>query len=52
MVDYAVARRIVDLHMKDGAEHLERTYSIEDMARYIAFARQFKPKVQFLRVTS
>ncbi len=44
MVDYAIARRIVDLHSRMD-ESVERVYSVEDITRYIMFARQFKPKV-------
>ena len=44
VVDYAIARRIVDLHSR-LAESIERVYSQEDILRYITFARQFKPKV-------
>jgi len=44
VTDYAIARRIVDLHSRCG-ESVERKYSVEDMQRYILFARQFKPKI-------
>ena len=44
MTDYAIARRIVDLHSRNE-ESVERVYSLEDIQRYITFARQFKPKV-------
>ena len=44
VVDYAIARRIVDLHSRID-ESIERVYSVEDITRYIMFARQFKPKV-------
>jgi len=43
-MDYAIARRIVDLHSHQE-EAIERTYSLEDIQRYITFARLFKPKV-------
>lgn len=44
VVDYAIARRIVDLHSRID-ESIERVYSVEDITRYIMFARQFKPKI-------
>ncbi|XP_070536303.1 zygotic DNA replication licensing factor mcm6-like [Ptychodera flava] len=44
VTDYAIARRIVDLHSHDVAS-VERMYSIEDMQRYMMFARQFRPKI-------
>ncbi|KAK3796633.1 hypothetical protein RRG08_008387 [Elysia crispata] len=44
VTDYAIARRIVDLHSR-SEESVERKYSVEDMCRYIMFARQFKPKI-------
>lgn len=44
VTDYAIARRIVDLHSRNE-ESIERTYALEEIQRYIMFARQFKPKV-------
>ncbi|XP_055933914.1 DNA replication licensing factor MCM6-like [Argiope bruennichi] len=44
VTDYAIARRIVDLHQK-SEESIERVYSLEEILRYISFARQFKPKI-------
>merc|ERR1719394_448891 len=44
VTDYAIARRIIDLHTK-LEESVERTYTEEEVARYLAFARMFKPKV-------
>ncbi|XP_023241991.1 DNA replication licensing factor MCM6-like [Centruroides sculpturatus] len=44
ITDYAIARRIIDLHSTDG-ESIERIYTIEDIQRYILFSRQFKPIV-------
>ena len=44
VTDYAIARRIVDLHSRNE-ESVDRMYSVEDITRYIMFARQFKPKV-------
>jgi len=44
VTDYAIARRIVDLHCH-LEEAVNRIYSAEDIQRYITFARQFKPRV-------
>merc|ERR1711936_536018 len=44
VTDYAIARRIVDLHTK-AEESVDRTYEPADISRYISFARLFKPKV-------
>ncbi|KAL5009589.1 hypothetical protein ScPMuIL_011894 [Solemya velum] len=44
VVDYAIARRIVDLHCRNE-ESVDRYYTIEEIKRYITFARQFKPKI-------
>ncbi|XP_077993702.1 zygotic DNA replication licensing factor mcm6-B-like [Glandiceps talaboti] len=44
VTDYAIARRIVDLH-SHSEEAVDRKYSIEDMQRYMMFARQFRPKI-------
>ena len=44
VMDYAIARRIVDLHSRQE-EAIKRTYSLEDIQRYITFARLFKPKI-------
>ncbi|XP_077347918.1 maternal DNA replication licensing factor mcm6 [Lithobates pipiens] len=44
VTDYAIARRIVDLHARNE-ESIERVYSIEDIQRYLLFARQFQPKI-------
>ncbi|XP_072567162.1 MCM6 minichromosome maintenance deficient 6, like isoform X3 [Paramormyrops kingsleyae] len=45
VTDYAIARRIVDLHSRN-IESVERVYSPDEIQRYILFARQFQPKVQ------
>uniref|UniRef100_A0A8I5NBI6 DNA replication licensing factor MCM6 n=1 Tax=Papio anubis TaxID=9555 RepID=A0A8I5NBI6_PAPAN len=45
VTDYAIARRIVDLHSRIE-ESIDRVYSLDDIRRYLLFARQFKPKVQ------
>ena len=48
-VDYAIARKIVDMHSLD--DHVASNvlngaaYTLEEVQRYICFARQFKPKV-------
>lgn len=44
VTDYAIARRIVDLHTRLD-ESIERTYSLEEIQRYLVFARMFKPKI-------
>ncbi|XP_002733704.1 zygotic DNA replication licensing factor mcm6-B [Saccoglossus kowalevskii] len=44
VTDYAIARRIVDLHSHNEAA-VERKYMIEDVQRYMMFARQFRPKI-------
>ncbi|XDV28163.1 hypothetical protein PO909_031518, partial [Leuciscus waleckii] len=43
VTDYAIARRIVDLHARN-IESVERVYSTDEIQRYILFARQFQPK--------
>ncbi|XP_034986462.1 DNA replication licensing factor MCM6 isoform X1 [Zootoca vivipara] len=44
VTDYAIARRIVDLHSRIE-ESIDRLYSLDDIRRYLLFARQFKPKI-------
>ncbi|CAH1772509.1 unnamed protein product [Owenia fusiformis] len=44
VIDYAIARRIVDLHARNE-ESIERVYSTDDIMRYISFARLFKPQI-------
>lgn len=46
VTDYAIARRILDNH-RAISEHTERdsVYKIDDIKKYIAFARCFKPKI-------
>ncbi len=47
-MDYAIAKSIIDLHMgQDTQVAAAKTYSADDIRRYIAFARCFKPKVRF-----
>lgn len=45
VVDYAIARRIVDLHT-NAHQTIEQVYQREDVLRYITFARQFKPVIR------
>lgn len=45
VTDYAIARRIVDLHSRIE-ESVDRLYSLDEIRRYLLFARQFKPKVR------
>ena len=47
MTDYAIARCIVDLHSHVDRS-VERVYSVDDIHRYIMFAKQFRPKVRFV----
>ncbi|XP_068197185.1 DNA replication licensing factor MCM6 [Antennarius striatus] len=44
VTDYAIARRIVDLHSR-LEESVERPYALDEVRRYLLFARQFKPKI-------
>ncbi|MGH0121744.1 UNVERIFIED_CONTAM: hypothetical protein FKN15_075160 [Acipenser sinensis] len=44
VTDYAIARRIIDLH-SGNQESIERVFSTEDVQRYLLFARQFQPKI-------
>ena len=44
VTDYAIARRIVDLHSRMD-ESVERVYSVEEVQRYLTFARLFKPTI-------
>ncbi|TNN48217.1 Zygotic DNA replication licensing factor mcm6-B [Liparis tanakae] len=44
VTDYAIARRIVDLHCR-GEESVDRLYSLDEIRRYLLFARQFKPTI-------
>jgi len=44
LIDYAIARKIVDLHNNDGRSQ-PVIYSKEDVRRYIQFARMFTPKL-------
>ncbi|OCT63434.1 hypothetical protein XELAEV_18044530mg [Xenopus laevis] len=44
VTDYAIARRIVDLHSRIE-ESIDRVYTVDEVRRYLLFARQFKPKI-------
>ncbi|XP_034039656.1 DNA replication licensing factor MCM6 [Thalassophryne amazonica] len=44
VTDYAIARRIVDLHSR-VEESVDRLYTLDEIRRYLLFARQFKPKI-------
>lgn len=46
VTDYAIARRIVDLHSRIE-NSIERLYTLDEIRRYLLFARQFKPKVRY-----
>ncbi|VBB29325.1 unnamed protein product, partial [Acanthocheilonema viteae] len=46
IVDYAIARRILDTHRQLAIqEKPETVYSLDDIHRYITFARCFKPRI-------
>ncbi|KAL5968775.1 Zygotic DNA replication licensing factor mcm6-B [Taenia solium] len=46
VVDYAIAKSILDLHMGHSTQaSTPKIYSADDIRRYIAFARCFKPKI-------
>ncbi|CAH1118294.1 unnamed protein product [Phaedon cochleariae] len=42
MVDYAIAKKILDLHC-NVEESVERVYSKQEVLQYISFAKKFKP---------
>nr|CAB3263695.1 DNA replication licensing factor MCM6-like [Phallusia mammillata] len=44
VTDYAIARRIVDLHTR-LEESVDRIYNLEQIRRYLIFARMFNPKI-------
>uniref|UniRef100_A0A672M3E2 DNA replication licensing factor MCM6 n=1 Tax=Sinocyclocheilus grahami TaxID=75366 RepID=A0A672M3E2_SINGR len=44
VTDYAIARRIVDLHSRIQ-NSVDRVYSLDEIRRFLLFARQFKPKI-------
>ncbi|XP_019875892.1 DNA replication licensing factor Mcm6 [Aethina tumida] len=43
VIDYAIARKIVDLHSNIEEESVHRVYSKQEVLQYISFARKFKP---------
>ena len=43
ITDYAIARKIIDLHSNIEEQQVEQVYTREEVLRYITFARQFKP---------
>lgn len=45
VVDYAIARKIIDLHTNSNQTTVDSAYQREDVLRYISFARQFKPMI-------
>ena len=45
VTDYAIARKIVDLHSDMSATCVTRPYSIEDVLKYLLFCKLFKPKM-------
>lgn len=45
LVDYAIAKKVVDLHTNATCNTVDAVYKREDVLRYITFARQFKPKM-------
>ncbi|XP_066153716.1 DNA replication licensing factor Mcm6 [Euwallacea fornicatus] len=44
VIDYAIARKIVDLHCNIEAS-VEKIYSKQEVLQYISFARKFKPMI-------
>lgn len=45
ITDYAIARKIIDLHSNIEEQHVELAYTRDEVLRYITFARQFKPMI-------
>nr|CDS31718.1 DNA replication licensing factor MCM6 [Hymenolepis microstoma] len=45
IVDYAIAKSILDLHMGVETHVTTKIYTVDEVRRYIAFARCFKPKI-------
>lgn len=45
ITDYAIARKIIDLHSNIDEQQVEQAYTREEVLRYITFARQFKPMI-------
>ena len=48
VLDYAIARKIVDLHAH-LVDSITRVYTQEEILRFIQFARQFKPQIGKVR---
>lgn len=44
VVDYAIARKILDLH-SNIEDTVEQMYTRDEVLRYVTFARQFKPRI-------
>uniref|UniRef100_H2YTY6 DNA replication licensing factor MCM6 n=1 Tax=Ciona savignyi TaxID=51511 RepID=H2YTY6_CIOSA len=44
VTDYAIARRIIDYHTR-LEDSVNRVYSLEEIQRYLIFARMFKPTI-------
>lgn len=42
VVDYAIAKKIVNLHSNED-EEVQRVYTQDEVMRYITFAKQFQP---------
>ena len=46
VTDYAIARKIVDLHsVGSGESAVTRPYELEDVLKYLLFCKLFKPKM-------
>lgn len=45
ITDYAIARKIIDLHTNIEEQQVDTAYTRDDVLRYITFARQFKPTI-------
>lgn len=45
ITDYAIARKIIDLHSNVEEQPNEHAYTRDEVLRYITFARQFKPVI-------
>uniref|UniRef100_A0A0N5AJT2 DNA replication licensing factor MCM6 n=1 Tax=Syphacia muris TaxID=451379 RepID=A0A0N5AJT2_9BILA len=46
IIDYAIARRILDTHRAHlNLESVETPYTVDDIHKYITFARCFKPEI-------
>lgn len=45
ITDYAIARKIIDLHSNVEDNQAEQAYTRDEVLRYITFAKQFKPVI-------